>query len=275
MTTLTNDPAGVTTLLARIPAALFSGITSLAQWLGIVAGKQVGDTTARTELRATGAGSGTFDETAHSLEAIRARGDVAWVTATGFSNHSAADVWAVATRTLTAGTNIVLAKGAGVTGFTDIDAAGVRTAVGLATANLDTQLGNIVADTNELQTDWTNGGRLDVLIDAIKDKTDPLTFTNANKVDAAVLAIADLATAVAQKIAHVIIRRTMANVEAAVDGGDTLDISSLYGLIQQAQESNTTAHAGKLTVFKTDGTTELAQKTLATDPASEPVTGVS
>lgn len=49
-------------------------------------------------------------------------------------------VWAAVTRTLTAGTNISLAKGTGVTGFTDIDAAGVRTAVGLASANLDTQL---------------------------------------------------------------------------------------------------------------------------------------
>jgi hypothetical protein len=49
-------------------------------------------------------------------------------------------VWSVTTRVLTAGTNIVLAKGVGVTGFTDLDAAGVRSAVGLASANLDTQL---------------------------------------------------------------------------------------------------------------------------------------
>lgn len=32
----------------------------------------------------------------------------------------------------------------------------------------------IVADTNELQTDWANGGRLDLLIDAIKAETDKL-----------------------------------------------------------------------------------------------------
>lgn len=56
------------------------------------------------------------------------------------SSHAAADIWAVATRLLTAGTNIVLAKGVGVTGFNDLDAAGVRAAVGLASANLDTQL---------------------------------------------------------------------------------------------------------------------------------------
>lgn len=55
-----------------------------------------------------------------------------------------------------------------------LDAAGTRSAVGLASANLDTQLGTIdtnvdsvLADTNELQTDWANGGRLDLLIDSI------------------------------------------------------------------------------------------------------------
>jgi len=83
--TLTNAPpdsAGITTLLARIPAALFSGITSLAQWLGLLAGKQVGNATARTELRATGAGSGSFDEATDSQEALRDRGDAAWITGT-------------------------------------------------------------------------------------------------------------------------------------------------------------------------------------------------
>jgi hypothetical protein len=57
--------------VTRITSTLFSGITSLAQWMGLIAGKQVGNTTARTELRATGAGSGTFDETTDSLEANR------------------------------------------------------------------------------------------------------------------------------------------------------------------------------------------------------------
>jgi hypothetical protein len=79
-------------LVTRITSTLFSGITSLGQWLGLIAGKQAGNSTARTELRATGAGSGTFDETADSLEALRARGDAAWATATGFSTLTAADV---------------------------------------------------------------------------------------------------------------------------------------------------------------------------------------
>jgi hypothetical protein len=34
----------------------------------------------------------------------------------------------------------------------------------------------IVADTNELQTDWTDGGRLDVLLDAVKAMTDLISI---------------------------------------------------------------------------------------------------
>lgn len=65
------DSAGITTLLSRIPSGLFTGITSLAQWLGLMAGKQTGNSTARTEVRATGGGSGTYDETTDSQEAVR------------------------------------------------------------------------------------------------------------------------------------------------------------------------------------------------------------
>jgi hypothetical protein len=222
VTTLTNAPSdssGVTTLLSRVPSGLFTGITSLAQWLGLLAGKQTGNSTARTELRATGAGSGTFDETTDSTEALRDRGDAAWTTATGFSTHTAADVWAVGTRTLTsfgtlasdaatavwaagtrtltsfgtlvsdiwsnatrlltAGTNIVLAKGTGVTGFNDLDAAGVRSAVGLASANLDTQLSAIATDAARLTS-----GRA--------GKLDSLTFTIAGHVDANIQRVNDV-----------------------------------------------------------------------------------
>lgn len=78
----------------------------------------------------------SYNNQTDSHEALRDRGDAAWVTATGFSTHTAADVWAVATRVLTAGTNIALAKGTGVTGFNDIAAAdvwaaGTRTLTGL------------------------------------------------------------------------------------------------------------------------------------------------
>jgi hypothetical protein len=98
-------------------------------------------------------------------------------------------------------------------GGTGLDAAGVRAAIGLASANLDTQLSGIqtdataiLADTAELQADWANNGRLDNILDArasqtsvdsiptnseldtalspIKTQTDQLTFTESGKVDA-------------------------------------------------------------------------------------------
>jgi hypothetical protein len=87
---LSTIGTNVATLLTRITSTLFTGITSLAEWLGLIAGKQTGDATARTELRATGAGSGTFDETADSQEATRDRGDAAWA-GTGATAEEIAD----------------------------------------------------------------------------------------------------------------------------------------------------------------------------------------
>jgi hypothetical protein len=58
-------------LLTRLPAGLFTGLTNFAQWLGALAGKQAANSTAQTEIRATGAGSGTYDATTDSQEALR------------------------------------------------------------------------------------------------------------------------------------------------------------------------------------------------------------
>jgi hypothetical protein len=73
-------------------------------------------------------------------------------------------VWGTASRVLTAGTNIALAKGSGVTGFNDLSASDVRASVGLASANLDTQIGTLATGTN-LAT-------VDGIVDAVKLKTD-------------------------------------------------------------------------------------------------------
>jgi hypothetical protein len=50
---------------------------------------------------------------------------------------------------------------------TGISDAALATAANLATVAgyLDTEIAAILADTNELQTDWTNGGRLDLILD--------------------------------------------------------------------------------------------------------------
>ena len=44
---------------------------------------------------------------------------------------------------------------------------------------LDTEVAAILADTNEIQTDLANGGRLDLLVDAIKAKTDTIPASPA------------------------------------------------------------------------------------------------
>jgi hypothetical protein len=96
----------------------------------------------------------TFNSTTDSLEAIRNRGDEEWITATGFSTHTADDVWTVTTRVLTAGTNLnditaadVWAHGTRVltagTNLNDLSEADIRTAIGLTAADLDTQLGTL------------------------------------------------------------------------------------------------------------------------------------
>jgi hypothetical protein len=70
------------------------------------------------------------------------------------SSHSAADVWSVATRILTAGTNIVLAKGVGVTGFNDLSAAQVNTEADTALSDYDPPThAELVSEINSVQSD--------------------------------------------------------------------------------------------------------------------------
>ena len=45
--------------------------------------------------------------------------------------------------------------------------------------NLTGDLATILADTNELQGDWVNGGRLDLLLDAVKAVTDQLVAAHS------------------------------------------------------------------------------------------------
>ena len=136
---------------------------------------------------------------ATALALLETHGDSTWATATGFSTHTAANV-------VTAlGTGSTLTACATATGF--LTQANIRTAVGLASANLDTQLGTlsthdaaavktaieaagssialILADTGELQTDDIPGtlvtiaGYLDTEIAAIKGVTDALPDAGA------------------------------------------------------------------------------------------------
>jgi len=191
--TLTNAPSdssGVTTLLSRLSAARAGYLDNLSAGAVATAAKLLSyfQSALRKDVTVDSDIGGNYDDSTDSQEAIRDRGDAAYLTATGFSTHSAADTWAAGTRTLTAGTNIALAKGTGVTGFNDLsaaqvnaeadaalfdvgltttvtgrvdaavstrlasasytaplDAAGTRTALGMASADLDTQLDALLA----------------------------------------------------------------------------------------------------------------------------------
>ncbi|MGE4136418.1 MAG: hypothetical protein AB7E98_11970 [Pirellulales bacterium] len=70
--------------------------------------------------------------------------------------------------------------------------AGLASAASLATAI--SGIDSILTDTGELQTDWTDGGRLDLLLDGVKGKTDnlpaaPASEGNVSAVGAAVTAV--------------------------------------------------------------------------------------
>ena len=92
------------------------------------------DTGTTLENHLTDIKGGTFAGATDSLEAIRDRGDVAWLTGAGGS----------------APTVIQIRQ--------EMDAN-------------STQLAAIIADTNELQLDWVNGGRLDLILDIIAADT--------------------------------------------------------------------------------------------------------
>lgn len=83
ITTVAAILVGVNQLTSRITSTLFTGITRLSHWLGAIAGKTA-DTTTRTEINATTGGE-SYNETTDSLEAIRDRGDTAWVSGQGTS----------------------------------------------------------------------------------------------------------------------------------------------------------------------------------------------
>jgi hypothetical protein len=96
--------------------------------------------------------SATVNAIADKTVSMRFRCTSAETTVGNPKVDAATLVWAATTRTLSAGTNIVLAKGTGITGFNDLDAAGIRTALGLASANLDTQLGTLNTNDGTINT---------------------------------------------------------------------------------------------------------------------------
>lgn len=152
-----------------------------------------------------------------------------------------------------------------------LDAAGVRTALGMATNNLDTQLGTIVADTNELQTDWANGGRLDNILDARASQTSVDDVpTNAElatalaAADDAVLSAID-ALPTASEITTAVLTTQMTESYRAAGAAPTL-AQAQFELI--AHPGNSAINGATKTLFKLDKTTPA--KTFTLDSTDAP-----
>lgn len=116
-------------------------------------------------------------------------------------------------------------------GASTLTQANVRTAVGLGSANLDTQLTAIFADTDSLDTtkittaraavltDWIDGGRLDLIIDAINARW-TTALTESYSADGAAPTPAQLLFAVLQILTEMSVSGTTATIRK-LDGSTT------------------------------------------------------
>ena len=158
-TALTANLVG--TLTGNITGNLSGSVGSVSGAVGSVAGNVGGNVAGSVGSVATG-GITAGSIAADAIGASELAADAVTEIATG--------VWAAATRELTAGTNIVLAKGTGITGFNDLSAATVNAEVdtAISDANLATAANLAVV-----------AGYLDTEIAAIKAKTDNLPASPA------------------------------------------------------------------------------------------------
>jgi len=129
--------------------------------------------------------------------------------------------------------------------------AGLSIAADLAAIKQDTA--TIVIDTNELQGDWTNGGRLDLIIDAI------LADTSAE---------VTLSVTERNAIADAILDRDMST---GTDSGSTT-VRTLRNAVRAGRNKVTIA-GGVITVYKEDDTT-VAWTGVVTTAAGNPISGV-
>lgn len=186
----TIDSKSINAVLAHFSIANRSALrpTTADRTLDVSAGGEAGVDWANVGSPTTTLNlSGTTVKTATDVETdtadIQSRLPAALV-----SGRIDASVGAMAANTLTAAATAADYVTEVQAGLSVLDAAGVRAAVGLATANLDTQLAAI---DDAVDTEMAAVlAAVDTEIAAIKAKTDQLTFTTANQVDAGVRSMA-------------------------------------------------------------------------------------
>jgi hypothetical protein len=141
--------------------------------------------------------------------------------------------------------------------------AGASVSADIAAAKADTAA--TLVDTNELQTDWVNGGRLDLLIDAIKAKTDPLPTdpADASDIAAAIAALNDLSAAeVNAEVVDALATDTYA--EPAGVPAATATLATKLGFLYEVLRNKLTVTSTKMTFFN-DADAAQWEKDLADD----------
>lgn len=142
--------------------------------------------------------------------------------------------------------NVVTASALATDAVSEIQS-GLATAADLATVAgyLDTEITAILADTNELQTDWANGGRLDLILDARASQTSVDDIPTVAEFEARTPTAAQLAYIVANAA-------TGLPVTFTTSGGSTT--AAVLNTVDGAAPSATNdQYNGRLLVF-TDGT---------------------
>lgn len=201
-------------------------------------------------------------------------------TVSSRSTLAATDVWSATTRTLSAGTNIVLAKGTGITGFNDLSSTNVSDAIwGSLVNTYDPTSGNTTAtfgkailksdqaskngDVTMYSVSGTNG--IDVDVHRIANDVTAATNLKAflNNTSTVTLGGQFNATGNAA-VADKLLGRT---ISGGADGNRT--VTSALRMLR----NKFTASGTQLTVYAEDDTTTAWTSTLSTDAAATPITG--
>lgn len=129
----TVDTGGIPFTLAGTPAlSVYKDNSTTESTAGVTLTVSLDSRTGMNQFTIDTSSDGTFYAAGHDFQVVITAGTVSGSSVVGYvvgefsiqnrygaASLTAADVWAYATRVLTAGTNIVLAKGTGVTGFND------------------------------------------------------------------------------------------------------------------------------------------------------------
>ena len=279
------DSSGVTTLLSRLTSAragyldnlsagavaLASSLTSAAADITTILGRVTAAVATATGLSTAQTDLTTLLSRITGLLQTKAEAD----TAHGLL-ATAADL-----ATVQADTTTLLSRITGAVSLaTATTAAAIRSALGMASADLDTQLAAkaaatevaaIKAKTDNLPNDPADQSQVEAAITAAQGALAILIGALNDIAAADVWAALDDASA--DKLADHTLRRSWANAAASTDG-DAVSLRSLLGAV--AKLVNRVGIVGStLTIYEDNDTTALGTQTLTSDAAAEPITGAT